>query len=123
VLDAGLKDMGLLTRDAVFEEGLYRRWTLCGSGHMLGLDVHDCAQARAQTYLDGTLAPGHVLTVEPGLYFQPDDALIPEQLRGMGFRIEEDILITEDGYRILSAALPRAASDVESWMDKVCATS
>jgi Xaa-Pro aminopeptidase len=105
------------------ESGLYRRWTLCGSGHMLGLDVHDCAQARAVSYLDGTLAPGHVLTVEPGLYFQPDDALIPAEMRGMGFRIEEDILITEEGAKILSSGLPRTADEVESWMDRVCRMS
>jgi Xaa-Pro aminopeptidase len=105
------------------ENGLYRRWTLCGSGHMLGLDVHDCAQARAGSYLDGMLTPGHVLTVEPGIYFQADDALIPAELRGMGFRIEEDILITSEGARILSSDLPRSADEVESWMDRVCQTS
>jgi Xaa-Pro aminopeptidase len=83
---------------------------------MLGLDVHDCAAARATEYLDGRLAAGHVLTVEPGLYFQPDDVLIPAELRGLGFRIEEDVLITADGYRILSDGLPRTADDVEAWM-------
>lgn len=115
VLADGLVGLGLLTREAA-GQGLYRRWTLCGSGHMLGLDVHDCAAARASEYLDGVLEKGHVLTVEPGIYFQPDDGLIPAELRGMGFRIEEDILITEDGYRILSDGLPRSADDVESWM-------
>ncbi|MDI1463605.1 Xaa-Pro aminopeptidase [Catellatospora sp. KI3] len=119
----GLADLGILpcsAEEALDEQsGLYRRWTLCGSGHMLGLDVHDCAAARADTYLDGTLAPGHVLTVEPGIYFQPDDALIPAELRGYGFRIEEDLLITETGYRMLSADLPRTADDVESWMQRV----
>lgn len=127
VLAHGLADLGVLPIPAekALEEdnGLHRRWTLCGSGHMLGLDVHDCAQARSTEYLDGTLAAGHVLTVEPGIYFQPDDTLIPAEMRGMGFRIEEDILITEDGARILSDQLPRNASDVESWMDRVCQTS
>jgi Xaa-Pro aminopeptidase len=127
VLAYGLEDLGVLpipAEQALEEEnGLYRRWTLCGSGHMLGLDVHDCAQARAGSYLDGTLTPGHVLTVEPGIYFQADDALIPQELRGMGFRIEEDILITDEGARILSSDLPRSADEVESWMDRVCQTS
>lgn len=127
VLAYGLADLGVLpvSPEQALEEdnGLYRRWTLCGSGHMLGLDVHDCAQARSTTYLDGVLTPGHVLTVEPGIYFQADDALIPAELRGMGFRIEEDVLITDDGYRVLSDELPRTASDVESWMDRVCQTS
>jgi Xaa-Pro aminopeptidase len=89
---------------------------------MLGLDVHDCAASRATEYLDGTLAPGHVLTVEPGLYFQPDDELVPAEFRGLGYRIEENVLITADGYQLLSHALPRTAADVESWMSTVDTT-
>jgi Xaa-Pro aminopeptidase len=57
-----------------------------------------------------------VLTVEPGLYFQPDDLTVPEDLRGIGVRIEDDVLITEDGCRNLSAGLPRDADGVEAWM-------
>ena len=64
---------------------------------MLGLDVHDCANARSDTYLDGELRPGIVLTVEPGLYFQPDDDLVPEEYRGIGVRIEDDVLVTATG--------------------------
>ncbi|WP_018351667.1 aminopeptidase P family protein [Longispora albida] len=120
VMAHGLEDLGVLPVPAEQaldpESTIYRRWTLCGSGHMIGLDVHDCGRARATNYLDGRLEPGHVLTVEPGIYFQPDDLLIPEELRGMGFRIEEDLLITADGYEMLSHQLPRTASDVESWM-------
>ncbi|MGW4502753.1 aminopeptidase P family protein [Micromonospora sp. NPDC004336] len=123
VLAYGLADLGVLPcppEQALSpESGLYRRWTLCGSGHMLGLDVHDCAAARAGSYLDGRLEAGHVLTVEPGLYFQPDDELIPAELRGLGLRIEEDVLITEDGYRLLSDDLPRRADDVEAWMHRI----
>jgi Xaa-Pro aminopeptidase len=126
VLAHGLADLGLLPCSAeealASENGLHRRWTLCGSGHMLGMDVHDCAQARATEYLDGILQPGHVLTVEPGIYFQPDDALIPAEMRGLGFRIEEDVLITGDGYRILSDQLPREPSDVESWMHRIASS-
>jgi Xaa-Pro aminopeptidase len=62
------------------------------------------------------LKPGYVLTIEPGLYFQPDDLLVPEDLRGLGVRIEDDVVVTEDGCRNLSAALPRAADEIESWM-------
>lgn len=123
VLAYGLADLGVLPCSAeqalAADSGLYRRWTLCGSGHMLGLDVHDCAAARAGSYLDGRLEAGHVLTVEPGLYFQPDDELIPAELRGLGLRIEEDVLITDDGYRLLSDGLPRRAGDVEAWMHQV----
>ncbi|MEU1624098.1 aminopeptidase P family protein [Streptomyces sp. NPDC020096] len=102
--------------ERVLELNLQRRWTLHGTGHMLGLDVHDCAQARTETYADGTLEPGMVLTVEPGLYFQADDLLVPEEYRGIGVRIEDDILVTEDGSRNLSAALPRRSGEVEAWM-------
>ena len=94
----------------------YRRWTLHGVSHMLGMDVHDCAQARDETYRHGTLEVGHVLTLEPGLYFQPDDLLVPEDLRGIGVRIEDDVVVTEDGCRNLSAALPRDSAAVEAWM-------
>jgi Xaa-Pro aminopeptidase len=57
-----------------------------------------------------------VLTVEPGLYFQPDDLTAPEELRGIGVRIEDDVLVTADGNRVLSAALPRTSADVEAWL-------
>jgi Xaa-Pro aminopeptidase len=102
--------------ERVLELGLQRRWTLHGTGHMLGLDVHDCAQARTESYVDGTLEPGMVLTVEPGLYFQADDLTVPEEYRGIGVRIEDDILVTEDGNENLSAGLPRRSDEVESWM-------
>ncbi|MEV8056370.1 aminopeptidase P family protein [Streptomyces antimycoticus] len=118
VLATRLVEWGLVEGpvERVLELGLQRRWTLHGTGHMLGMDVHDCAVARTETYVDGTLEPGMCLTVEPGLYFQPDDLTVPEEYRGIGVRIEDDILVTEDGNRVLSAALPRTADDVEAWM-------
>ena len=70
---------------------------------MLGMDVHDCGQASPDVYPKGDLAEGMVLTVEPGLYFQADDLLVPEEMRGIGIRIEDDILVTADGSRNLSA--------------------
>nr|WP_225838004.1 aminopeptidase P family protein [Streptomyces sp. NK08204] len=99
--------------------GLQRRWTLAGTGHMLGLDVHDCAKARTEMYVDGTLEPGMVLTVEPGIYFQSDDLTVPEEYRGIGVRIEDDILVTEEGNENLSALLPREAGEVEAWMARL----
>ena len=57
-----------------------------------------------------------IFTIEPGLYFQPDDLLVPEELRGIGVRIEDDVLVTETGVENLSAALPRKPDDVEAWM-------
>jgi Xaa-Pro aminopeptidase len=120
VIANGLAEWGLLPVSAeeslADDAGLHRRWTLHSSGHMLGLDVHDCARARAEAYLDGELQPGHVFTVEPGLYFQADDLSVPEEYRGIGVRIEDDILVTADGHRNLSAALPRQADEVERWM-------
>ena len=57
-----------------------------------------------------------MLTVEPGLYFQPDDELVPDELRGIGVRIEDDVLVTATGARNLSDGLPRTADDVETWL-------
>lgn len=118
VLAERLVEWGLVEGpvEKVLELGLQRRWTLHGTGHMLGLDVHDCAAARRETYADGTLEPGVCLTVEPGLYFQPDDLTVPEEYRGIGVRIEDDILVTEDGNRNMSDGLPRRSQDVEEWM-------
>ncbi|MFE9930378.1 aminopeptidase P family protein [Streptomyces sp. NPDC005533] len=121
VLAEKLVEWGLLEGpvERVLELGLQRRWTLHGTGHMLGMDVHDCAAARTEAYVDGTLEPGMCLTVEPGLYFQADDLTVPEEYRGIGVRIEDDILVTEDGNRNLSAGLPRTSTDVEAWMARL----
>lgn len=119
VLAHGLERMGILdsAEQALAEDQqLYRRYTLHGVSHMLGLDVHDCAHARNETYKKGTLQEGHVLTIEPGLYFQPDDLTVPEDLRGIGVRIEDDVVVTGEGCRNLSAALPRHPDEVEAWM-------
>jgi Xaa-Pro aminopeptidase len=120
VLARALEGLGLLPCTA--EEALqpdskvYSRWTLHGTSHMLGMDVHDCAAAATDIYPEGDLAEGMVLTVEPGLYFQEDDLLVPEELRGIGIRIEDDVVVTADGARNLSAALPRDPDAVEEWM-------
>ena len=120
VLAHGLDSLKLLPCSAEEaldpDSGVYARWTLHGVSHMLGLDVHDCGKAAPESYKKGTLAEGMVLTVEPGLYFQADDLLVPEEMRGIGIRIEDDILVTADGAKNLSSSLPRSASDVEEWM-------
>ncbi|HEY5113565.1 MAG TPA: aminopeptidase P family protein [Coriobacteriia bacterium] len=120
VLARGLFDLGILKEEPELalrrERQLHRRYTLHGTSHMLGLDVHDCANARNEV-LRGVLVEGNVLTVEPGLYFQANDLTVPEEYRGIGVRIEDDILVTASGARNLSAALPRRAAEVEAWMD------
>jgi Xaa-Pro aminopeptidase len=127
VLAYGLERLGILPMPA--EEALeqtnqfYKRYSLHNVSHMLGIDVHDCAKARQETYKYGKLLSGMVLTVEPGLYFQPDDRTVPERYRGIGVRIEDDVLITNDGYRILSDAIPRETDDVERWMRDCAATT
>ena len=120
VIAERLAGWGLLpvtAEEALDPEGQqHRRWMVHGTSHHLGLDVHDCAQARREMYLDAVIEPGMVFTIEPGLYFKADDASVPAELRGMGVRIEDDVLITTDGNENLSAALPRRPEDVEAWM-------
>jgi Xaa-Pro aminopeptidase len=125
VLAEGLHRLGILTVDpevaARRDMQLHRRWTMHGTSHMLGLDVHDCNNARDEEY-HGELKPGYVLTIEPGLYFQPDDLTVPERYRGIGVRIEDDVLVTEDGYRNLSESLPRDPDEIEAWIARLSAT-
>ncbi len=94
----------------------HRRYMIHGTSHHLGLDVHDCAQARREMYLDKELEPGMVFTIEPGLYFQPDDESVPPEWRGIGVRIEDNILVTATGGENLSRAIPRTADAVEKWV-------
>lgn len=119
VLAHGLEAMGVLpvsAEEALDPESMvYRRYTLHGTSHMLGIDVHDCADARNEQY-KGDLQTGYVLTVEPGLYFQLEDETVPKDLRGIGIRIEDDILITDTGTENLSGAMPRDADAVQEWM-------
>lgn len=94
----------------------HRRYMVHGTSHHLGMDVHDCAQARREMYMDATLEPGMVFTIEPGLYFQPDDLTVPPEFRGIGVRIEDDVLVTPTGSENLSANIPRTSDDVEAWV-------
>lgn len=101
------------------DQQLHRRWMVHGTSHHLGLDVHDCAQARREFYHEGIVREGMVFTIEPGLYFQADDLTVPEELRGIGVRIEDDIVVTADGARNLSGGIPRTADEVEAWIAEV----
>ena len=94
----------------------HRRYMVHGTSHHLGIDVHDCAEARRDMYLDGVVEEGMVFTIEPGLYFQPDDLTVPEEFRGIGVRIEDNILVTAEGAENLSVHIPRTVDDVEAWL-------
>jgi Xaa-Pro aminopeptidase len=96
----------------------HRRFMVHGTSHHLGMDVHDCAQAKREHYQDGILEPGMIFTIEPGLYFHENDLLVPKELRGIGVRIEDDVLVTQDGVENLSGALPRTTQGIEEWFTK-----
>lgn len=124
VLAHGLQKLGILpdAEEALKDEHqFYKRYSLHNVSHMLGLDVHDCAQARQEVYKYGKLQAGMVLTVEPGLYFQTDDLTVPARYRGIGVRIEDDVVVTARGCKVLSGAIPRTSKDVEAWMKRVWA--
>lgn len=123
VLAKGLEELGVLTCSA--EEALkdenqfYKRYSLHNVSHMLGMDVHDCAKARLENYKYGKLKAGMVLTIEPGLYFQTDDLTVPRKYRGIGVRIEDDVLVTKTGCRNLTAKFPKSTKDIEGWCSSI----
>jgi Xaa-Pro aminopeptidase len=108
VLDAGAETGALYTAD------LTRTLPVSGTFTAVQREVYEIAPA--ESYIDGVLRPGNVLTVEPGLYFQRYDELAPAALRGLGIRIEDDVLVTPGGCELLSEALPRTAGDIEEWL-------
>jgi Xaa-Pro aminopeptidase len=120
VLATGLHDWGLL--DVSVEEALgadgqqHRRFIVCGTGHHIGLDVHDCAASSAEAYQLGDLAAGMALAVEPGLYFHPNDETVPPELRGIGVRIEDNVVVTADQPEILTERLPITSEGLEQWV-------
>ncbi len=126
VIAEHLHGWGLLPEGVSVEDSLdaehgqfHRRWMVHGTSHHLGIDVHDCALATREEYRDAELEAGMVLTVEPGLYFKADDLKAPQRFRGVGVRIEDDVLVTEDGCEVLSADMPRSSADVEAWIARV----
>lgn len=118
VIEQRTREWGFLPPAEESVEGVayHRRYMVHGTSHHLGMDVHDCAQARREMYMDAQLQPGMVFTIEPGLYFQPDDLTVPEEFRGIGVRIEDDVLVTETGSLNLSSQIPRTIDDVEAWL-------
>ena len=117
LLTAGMVKLGLLKGEPaeLIEEEKYKQFYMHGLGHLLGIDVHDVGiyyydkQSRA-------LEPGVVMTVEPGIYVAPDTKDIPEQYLGIGVRIEDDVLCTANGPRVLTTGVPKDAGEIEALM-------
>ena len=114
VLAQGYLDLGLVTGtlDAVLESGSYKQFYMHRAGHWLGLDVHDAGLYQVKG-ASQKLAPGMVLTVEPGTYIRPADN-VPEPFWNIGVRIEDDVLVTATGAENLTAATPKTVADVEA---------
>lgn len=118
VLAQGLLDLGILkgSLEQVMEQKLYEAFTLHKTGHWMGLDVHDVGAYHDTAGNWKTLQPNMVFTIEPGLYFPQNCTAVDEKWRGMGVRIEDDILVTAEGHENLSAGAPRTVAEIESWM-------
>jgi Xaa-Pro aminopeptidase len=122
VIVQGLLDLGLLRGDLeeIIKEEKYKPFYMHRTGHWLGLDVHDVGVYKHNEETWQTLQPGHVLTVEPGIYISPQikpvegQPEVPENWRGIGVRIEDDVLVTASGNEILTAAVPKLIEDLES---------
>lgn len=108
-------DLGLIsgTRDSIKAENLHHNYFMHGTSHWLGLDVHDVGDYKNDSGEWLTLQAGMVLTIEPGLYIRQDDETAPAELRGIGIRIEDDVIITADGHVNLTAETPKTITDIE----------
>lgn len=117
VLTEGMLQLGMLQGNAeeIIKEKKYEKFYMHGLGHMLGIDVHDVgryyfgAESRA-------LEPGVVMTVEPGIYVAPHTKDVPEKYLGIGVRIEDDVLCTSNGPRVLTSKVPKQAEEIETLM-------
>lgn len=121
VITAGLVELGLLAGDVdtLIEEKKHKAFFMHGTGHFLGLDVHDAGVLRNPDKTWKPFEPGNVVTVEPGIYVAPDyepgegQPQVDERWRGIGIRIEDDVLVTEAGHEVLTAGVPKALSEME----------
>jgi Xaa-Pro aminopeptidase len=116
VLTEGMVKLGLLKGevDQLIKENAFRRYYMHRTSHWLGLDVHDVGAYRTPEGKPRPLEPGMVFTIEPGLYVASDDEAAPQELRGIGIRIEDDILVTDQGQENLTVSIPRTVADVEA---------
>jgi Xaa-Pro aminopeptidase len=115
ILVEGMCRLGLVkgSADEVLHSGAYRRFYMHRTSHWLGMDVHDVGLYRLGAE-SRKLEPGMVLTAEPGIYIREDDEEAPAKFRGIGIRIEDDVLVTSDGYEVMTAAVPKSVADIEA---------
>ena len=108
-------ELGFLEGDVeeLIEENAFKEWYMHGTSHWLGMDVHDVG-SYASKGNSMPLAAGMVLTIEPGLYIAADDERVPEQYRGIGIRIEDDIAVTDGEPDVLTAGIPKTIAEVEA---------
>ena len=116
VMTQGLLDLGILTGDfdELMAKGACKEYYMHGLGHWLGLDVHDVGDYK-QNNVERAFEPGMVLTIEPGLYIS-EDSNAPQQYKGIGIRIEDNLLITESGHENLTQSVPKTINDIEALM-------
>ncbi|RLA47287.1 MAG: Xaa-Pro aminopeptidase [Gammaproteobacteria bacterium] len=119
VITAGLVDLGLLKGNVskLIDKGAYRDFYMHRAGHWLGMDVHDVGDYKVDNEWR-LLEPGMVMTVEPGIYIAPDNTKVAKKWRGIGIRIEDDVLITRKGPEVLTAGVPKTIADIEALMAK-----
>ncbi|SFR52232.1 aminopeptidase P N-terminal domain-containing protein [Thiomicrospira sp. ALE5] len=119
VITEGLLKLGILTGELeeLLKSQAYKAYFMHGTGHWLGLDVHDVGPYKLQGQ-SIQLQPGMLVTVEPGLYIDQDAAEVAACWRGIGIRIEDDVLVTEQGCEVLNLGLPRSCEEIEQWMQQ-----
>jgi len=116
-LTDGLLELGILEgdREEAIEKGLYENYYLHKTGHWLGLDTHDVGDYQVDGH-SRVLEPGMVLTVEPGIYIRTDDEQVDERWRGLGIRIEDDVVVTRDAPEVITDRVPKALDEIEALM-------
>ncbi|HEY8519770.1 MAG TPA: Xaa-Pro aminopeptidase [Gammaproteobacteria bacterium] len=117
VVTRGLKELGLLSGRVpnLIKSQAYRAFFMHKTGHWLGMDVHDVGDYKVDEHWR-LLEPGMVLTIEPGIYVSPHARKVPKRYRGIGIRIEDDVLVTRDGAEVLTEGLPRTVAEIERHM-------
>jgi len=117
VICEGLLELGLLegSLEEIIESGSYRQFYMHRVGHWIGLDVHDVGDYRVADHWR-LLEPGMVMTIEPGIYIAPNDYSVEEKWRGIGVRIEDDVVVTKTGNQVLSKDVPKTTLDIEALM-------